>query len=156
MPPLATAALTLSLLARFPSHQAPPCASTTAGNGPLPRGRKTRARNGFPPCWRYSTSSISTSNDSPIAAPEGFFQFGNIACGARAGDTAAQFAARAQEYRHDHPLGVAGSWEARREKRGAAAQKGGGDRTGGGLEPKPCARRELCADSWNPESLCLA
>jgi hypothetical protein len=42
-------------------HQAPPWHSTSAGNGPGPRGRKTRASSGASPWRRYSMSSTSKS-----------------------------------------------------------------------------------------------
>src|SRR5580692_11001465 len=42
-------------------HQAPPWHSTTAGNGPCPRGLYTRANSGLSPWRRYSTSSTSKS-----------------------------------------------------------------------------------------------
>ena len=42
-------------------HQAPPWHSTSAGNGPSPRGRNTRASSGLSPWRRYSTSSTSNS-----------------------------------------------------------------------------------------------
>ena len=42
-------------------HQAPPWHSTSAGNGPSPRGLNTRASSGLSPWRRYSTSSTSNS-----------------------------------------------------------------------------------------------
>src|SRR5580704_3419746 len=42
-------------------HQAPPWHSTSAGNGPSPRGLNTRASSGLLPCRRYSTSLTSNS-----------------------------------------------------------------------------------------------
>src|SRR5215468_8852180 len=42
-------------------HQAPPWHSTSAGNGPSPRGLYTRASSGLSPWRRYSTSSTSYS-----------------------------------------------------------------------------------------------
>src|SRR5205807_1765363 len=42
-------------------HQAPPWHSTSAGNGPSPRGLNTRASNGLSPWRRYSMSSTSKS-----------------------------------------------------------------------------------------------
>src|SRR6266567_7938012 len=44
-------------------HQAPPWHSTSAGNGPSPRGLNTRAKSGLSPWRRYSTSSTSKSCD---------------------------------------------------------------------------------------------
>src|SRR5205814_9969224 len=48
------------------AHQAPPWHSTSAGNGPAPRGLNTRASNGVSPWRRYSTSS--TSNSAVLAS----------------------------------------------------------------------------------------
>src|ERR1051325_6993502 len=42
-------------------HQAPPWHSTSAGNGPAPRGVWTRASSGASPWRRYSTSATSNS-----------------------------------------------------------------------------------------------
>src|SRR5215469_8026478 len=46
---------------RLLRHQAPPWHSTSAGNGPSPRGLNTRASSGLSPWRRYSTSSTSNS-----------------------------------------------------------------------------------------------
>src|SRR6185295_16547965 len=57
-----------ALLVRSFIVQAPPCTSTSAGNGPAPFGRYSRARIGLPSCRWYSTSSAVTSTLSAIAS----------------------------------------------------------------------------------------